>query len=70
MHRSDTKGMSARNALSPEEIRKCPFEIHVERGRIHGCDMDLKKKSTIGLMPSVSVRTSSVPGRQLRAAPK
>ena len=25
---------------SPEEIRRRAFEIHVERGGIHGCDLD------------------------------
>ena len=30
----------ARNAPSPEEIRKRAFEIHIQRGGIHGCDLD------------------------------
>jgi DUF2934 family protein len=25
---------------SPEEIRRRAFEIHIERGGIHGCDLD------------------------------
>jgi hypothetical protein len=25
---------------SPEEIRKRAFEIHIERGGIHGCDLN------------------------------
>lgn len=25
---------------SPEEIRRRAFEIHIERGGIHGCDID------------------------------
>ena len=25
---------------TPEEIRKRAFEIHIERGGIHGCDLD------------------------------
>jgi hypothetical protein len=25
---------------SPEEIRRRAFEIHIERGEIHGCDLD------------------------------
>jgi Protein of unknown function (DUF2934) len=29
-----------KNAPSPEEIRKRAFEIHIERGGIHGCDLD------------------------------
>jgi hypothetical protein len=29
-----------RNGPSPAEIRKRAFEIHVERGGIHGCDLN------------------------------
>ena len=29
-----------KNATSPEEIRKRAFEIHIEHGGIHGCDLD------------------------------
>jgi hypothetical protein len=29
-----------KNAPSPQEIRKRAFEIHIERGGIHGCDLD------------------------------
>jgi hypothetical protein len=25
---------------SPEEIRRRAFEIHIERGGLHGCDLD------------------------------
>lgn len=40
MVRSST-GEQLRNGIpSPEEIRKRVFEIHIERGGIHGCDLD------------------------------
>ena len=40
MVRSST-GEQLRNGIpSPEEIRKRAFEIHIERGGIHGCDLD------------------------------
>jgi hypothetical protein len=29
-----------KHAPTPEEIRKRAFEIHMERGGIHGCDLD------------------------------
>jgi len=29
-----------RNGPSPVEIRQRAFEIHIERGGIHGCDLD------------------------------
>ena len=29
-----------KNAPTPEEIRQRAFEIHIERGGIHGCDLD------------------------------
>jgi len=28
------------NGPSPTEIRQRAFEIHIERGGIHGCDLD------------------------------
>jgi hypothetical protein len=33
------KGRSKR-APTPAEIRQRAFEIHIERGGIHGCDLD------------------------------
>ena len=29
-----------KNGPSPAEIRRRAFEIHIERGGIHGCDLD------------------------------
>jgi hypothetical protein len=29
-----------KNGPSPAEIRQRAFEIHIERGGIHGCDLD------------------------------
>ena len=29
-----------KNGPAPAEIRKRAFEIHIERGGIHGCDLD------------------------------
>lgn len=40
MQYSDTKEKSIKNAPTPEEIRRRAFEIHIERGGIHGCDLD------------------------------
>jgi hypothetical protein len=40
MQHSATKEQSTKNAPTPEEIRKRAFEIHIERGGIHGCDLD------------------------------
>ena len=40
MQHSDTKEKSVKNAPTPEEIRRRAFEIHIERGGIHGCDLD------------------------------
>ena len=40
MHRLGTKEQSIKNVPAPEEIRKRAFEIHIERGGIHGCDLD------------------------------
>ena len=40
------ESQSAEHAVSreqhpgPEEIRRRAFEIHIERGGIHGCDLD------------------------------
>lgn len=28
------------NVPTPEEIRQRAYEIHIERGGIHGCDLD------------------------------
>jgi hypothetical protein len=40
MQHSATKEQSTKNAPTPEEIRKRAFKIHVERGGIHGRDLD------------------------------
>ena len=40
MHRSSTGEQPTQNAPTPEEIRRRAFEIHIERGGIHGCDLD------------------------------
>jgi hypothetical protein len=40
MHRTGTNDQSTKNAPTPEEIRKRAFEIHIEHGGIHGCDLD------------------------------
>jgi hypothetical protein len=40
MQHSVAKEQSTKNAPTPEEIRKRAFEIHIERGGIHGCDQD------------------------------
>jgi hypothetical protein len=41
MQHSGTKDESTKNApITPEEIRRRAFEIHIERGGIHGCDLD------------------------------
>jgi hypothetical protein len=37
MHRSSTGEQPIKNAPTPEEIRQRAFEIHIERGGIHGC---------------------------------
>jgi hypothetical protein len=39
MVRSSTDEQPRNGIPSPEEIRKRAFEIHVERGGIHGCDL-------------------------------
>ena len=33
-------GKKKNDGPSPEEIRKRAFETHIERGGIHGCDLD------------------------------
>jgi hypothetical protein len=38
MVRSSTNEQLRNGIPSPEEIRKRAFEIHIERGGIHGCD--------------------------------
>lgn len=38
--RSDITEEKRSSGPSPEEIRKRAFEIHIERGGIHGCDLD------------------------------
>lgn len=40
MQRLSAKEQSTTNAPTAEEIRKRAFEIHLERGGIHGCDLD------------------------------
>jgi hypothetical protein len=40
MHRSSTGEQPIKNAPTPEEIRQRAFEMHIEHGGIHGCDMD------------------------------
>jgi Protein of unknown function (DUF2934) len=40
MQHSVAKEQSTKKAPTPEEIRKRAFEIHIERGGIHGCDLD------------------------------
>ena len=39
MLRSNNAGNRVKDAPTPEEIRKRAFEIHVERGGFHGCDL-------------------------------
>jgi len=36
----DIAAEEKRRGPSPEEIRRRAFEIHIERGGIHGCDLD------------------------------
>ena len=38
--RPDATEERGNKAPSPTEIRQRAFEIHVERGGIHGCDLD------------------------------
>jgi hypothetical protein len=40
MPQLDTARQVAKNAPTPEEIRQRAYEIHIERGGIHGCDLD------------------------------
>lgn len=40
MLRSDTAEQVIEDGPTPEEIRQRAFEIHIERGGIHGCDLD------------------------------
>jgi hypothetical protein len=37
---SDTAEEEKDSGPSPAEIRQRAFEIHIERGGIHGCDLD------------------------------
>lgn len=37
---SDLADESDKNGPTPAEIRERAFEIHIERGGIHGCDLD------------------------------
>jgi Protein of unknown function (DUF2934) len=38
--RSDISEERGNNGPTPAEIRERAFEIHIERGGIHGCDLD------------------------------
>jgi hypothetical protein len=38
--RSDILEGKGENGLTPAQIRHRAFEIHIERGGIHGCDLD------------------------------
>jgi nucleoside diphosphate kinase len=38
--RSDFAEEGGKNGPTPAEIRQRAFEIHIERGGIHGCDLD------------------------------
>ena len=38
--RSHAPEASGKNAPSQEEIRQRAFEVHIERGGIHGCDLE------------------------------
>jgi hypothetical protein len=37
---SDFVEEGGKNGPTPSEIRERAFEIHIERGGIHGCDLD------------------------------
>jgi hypothetical protein len=37
---SDSAEEGGKNGPTPAEIRQRAFEIHIERGGIHGCDLD------------------------------
>jgi hypothetical protein len=38
--RSEVAQEKGQNGPTPAEIRQRAFEIHIERGGIHGCDLD------------------------------
>ena len=40
MFGSSIEEQPIKNAPTPEEIRHRAYEIHIERGGFHGCDMD------------------------------
>ena len=40
INRSDVREERGKNRPSLAEIRQRAFEIHIERGGIHGCDLD------------------------------
>jgi hypothetical protein len=40
MLHSATAEQVIKGGPTPEEIRQRAFEIHIERGGIHGCDLD------------------------------
>jgi hypothetical protein len=40
MLRSSIAEQPIKSAPTPEEIRQRAYEIHIERGGFHGCDMD------------------------------
>jgi hypothetical protein len=40
MFRSGTAEQLNRNVPNPEEIRQRAYEIHIERGGFHGCDLE------------------------------
>jgi hypothetical protein len=40
MLRSSTAEPLIQNAPTPEEIRQRAYEIHIERGGFHGCDLE------------------------------
>ena len=40
MHRSSFGEQPIKNAPATDEIRRRHYEIHIERGGFHGCDMD------------------------------
>src|SRR5580693_1194097 len=40
MLRSSTTEQLIKNAPTPEEVRQRAYQIHIERGGFHGCDMD------------------------------
>ena len=40
MFRSGTAEQLDKNVPNPEEIRQRAYEIHIERGGFHGCDLE------------------------------